>query len=510
MVSLLLDGDPKDIPDGSTLGSLLPEWDSHISVAVIRPGGSLTQATENLQLKTNAGEVVLEFTSGVSPLAPVIDLREYLVVHWADRYSVAFGPFTGAFIPERRPSRYFRGDLILGCGGYDPSRSYLIFARKNHIADHGAPAGGGVMARVVSGRGMLDQWAIGDRVLGISQVMSAADTTRSFTTNDRDLPLEGGMQVVTHVEIAAWGTGDESVSTTCAGSVEHLLLALQDGRFVVGRRGSTHLRDERHAGSEVDEELRSGRREGTVTVRTSGKSRGAVYIYTIDLPPHATHSVVGQVVHGIEIPRLAREGEVFAIKVTPPRFDLLGLPLEKARSVASIRGIEVKVDHGEGARIVIGQVPGTTLEVLAERAVSLTTIPVEKVIDITLNDECAPQSCQIFRQLTGLSFHDVGQVPFYFTFEDVYLFKPRIPPGVKIIPENLPEGEVAAGLLAITNDSRKGTGLVGVRLSTNRDFGPTSEPFDGTNVIGRVLSCKKLKGISEKEIVYLREVKGHG
>ena len=39
--------------------------------------------------------------------------------------------------------------------------------------------------------------------------------------------------------------------------------------------------------------------------------------------------------------------------------------------------------------------------------------------------------------------------------------------------------EAPAAALAMTNDSRKGAGLVGVRLSVNKEFGPTSEPFEG-------------------------------
>ncbi len=48
---------------------------------------------------------------------------------------------------------------------------------------------------------------------------------------------------------------------------------------------------------------------------------------------------------------------------------------------------------------------------------------------------------------------------------------------------------------------------MGVRLSANKEFGPTSEPFEGTNIIGRVIDTEKLKKVREKENVYIREVK---
>jgi len=137
----------------------------------------------------------------------------------------------------------------------------------------------------------------------------------------------------------------------------------------------------------------------------------------------------------------------------------------------------------------------------------VTTAPLGKVIDIRLDDEKAPISCDIFRRLTGLKEHDAGMIPVFFKFDDVVLFRLTIPPGIKINPENTPKDEVPAASLAITNDSRKGSGLVGVRLSANKEFGPTSEPFEGTNIIGHVIDTDKLKNVKEREKMYIREVK---
>jgi UPF0288 family protein (methanogenesis marker protein 3) len=98
-------------------------------------------------------------------------------------------------------------------------------------------------------------------------------------------------------------------------------------------------------------------------------------------------------------------------------------------------------------------------------------------------------------------------LPVFMKFEDVILFRPEITAGIKLNPENPPVDEAPAAGLAITNDSRKNAGLVGVRLSANREFGPTSEPFDGTNLIGRVIDTGKLKKVKERENVYIREVR---
>lgn len=507
MTTILIDGERCEVPDGARLRSVLRGHCDGCAVGIIRPVTSEQSATGSLALDTTAGEITVE-APGEHAAYFSPDSARNLVLHWSDRYAAAFGPFPASFVPERKPHLYERGDVILGCGGYDPARSYLIFSKSRHSADHGAAAAGGVIGTVVSGKGVLDRWTTGDRVSRIEPVVSWADTSRSFTTTDLNLALEEGMQIVTSVVIMAQGYSPEKITVEAAGSVEHLLLALQRGEFIVGRATSTHILDPRLAGMEgIPQEFRHPRREGTVTVRTSGKTSGGIYIYRSDVPSSLVHSVVGQVVRGIELVRIAKEGDRLAVKVQPQRIDLLGLPLALAQRIASEHGVTLKTDkEGEG-RIVVSQEPGTTLDVLSERAVVVTTAPAEKVIDIELDDTRAPASCEVFRRFTGLREHDAGMMPVFFKFDDVILFKPAIDPGTKITPENPPIDEAPAAALAMTNDSRKGSGTVGVRLSANREFGPTSEPFEGTNIIGHVIDTDKVKKLKERETVYIREVR---
>jgi putative methanogenesis marker protein 3 len=364
-----------------------------------------------------------------------------------------------------------------------------------------------VIGTVVSGRGVLDRWTTGDRVTKIEPIISWADTSRSFTTTDVSLVLEEGMQVVTRVTVMAQGFSKEKITTEAAGTVEHMLLALQSGRFTVDRATSTHIADLRRAETDVSAEYRHPRREGVVTVRTTGKAAGGIFLYRTDVPSSLVHSIVGQVVQGIELVRLAQEHDVLQVDVQPQRIDLLGLPVPKAKEIAAIRGFTLVLDKDVGERIVVSQEPGTTLDVLAERKVTVTTAPLEKVIDIELDDAHAPASCAVFRKVTGLVEHDAGMLPVFFKFDDVVMFKPEIPVGIRLNPENPPVDEAPAAGLAITNDSRKGAGLVGVRLSANREFGPTSEPFDGTNMIGRVIDTEKVRKVKEREKVYIREVR---
>ncbi|GLI45843.1 methanogenesis marker 3 protein [Methanoculleus bourgensis] len=507
-MEVLLDGKRVQVPEGSRLSDLLPDRDPRFSVAVIRPVLEEEAESQEVRFVTTAGDMVVEVADPalVSRIfAP--GLAEKLRLHWHDRYTAAFGPFESGVRPAREPGRYERGDVILGCGGYDPARSYLIFSRMRHTADHGAAADGGVIGRVVTGRGLLDRIGTGDRITAVERILRRADRSHAVVTRDGDFPLEDSTQVVSYVEAAVQGWESGNVDTGAARSVEHFLLSVKEGRFQVGRSTSTHVVDTHLVPAKVPLEFSGPRLEGAVTVRTAGKSSGAVYIYTQGVSASAAHTVVGRVIHGIELVRFAGEGDLLAIRAEPEKFDLIGFALAEAEAVAARRGVTLTSDETGGDRVVVGQTPATTLEVLAAGAVKVTTEPPGAVISITLDEAAAPRSVTIFREATGLKHHDVGKMPLVFRFEDVSLFKPKIGKGIGIIPENVPTGEVPAFTLAMTNDSRRGAGMVGVRAAPNAEFGPTSEPLTGTNIIGKVLDAEKLEQMREGTTVYVREVK---
>ncbi|WP_342679752.1 methyl-coenzyme M reductase-associated protein Mmp3 [Methanofollis sp. UBA420] len=507
---VLLDGRPVEAGAGATLGDLLPDLDGSYVVAVIRPQAMEAAQTGHIRLVTTAGEVVIETTPLFSTYFGNETIPAPLSLRWSDRYAAAFGPFPSGVSPDRRPHRYARGDVVLGCAGYDPARSVLLFARADHRADFGSGADGGVVGTIVSGRGVIDRWTAGDAVTAVERVVSWADRSTSFTTADPATPLEEGCEVVTRVEVTAEGYGGDVVGTKTARSVEHLVLSLEDGFFSVGRAASTFIRDETMVPMDVSMDLKKPRREGAVTVRAAGGSRGGIYMYREEIPSHPAHTLVGHVAHGIEIVKLAESGQRFRVSVDPPRFDLVGLPLAEARAIAEGRGIGVEL-KGEGDDlIVVGQAPGTTLEALAKGSVVLSVLQAEKVVGITLDDAHAPATCDIFRRATGLKTHAVGSMPVLFTFEDVTLFQPKIKKSVNILPENVPKDHVPAASLAMTNESRRGAGMVGVRATDNSEFGPTSEPFESTNLIGTVLDLEKVARFKEGETVYVREVKRRG
>ncbi len=503
-----------ELKDGARLESLIPKLPEKFSVAIIKSSESSESATKNIRLFTTAGEIVIELNpSGMELFSKNLFSRLFLeknisssfLLRWTDRQTAAYGPFKSDTAPDRKQHRYNKGDVILGCGGYDPDNSYLIFSKMQHVADHGADKSGGVIGTVVSGRTSLNNLKKTDSIKSAEKIISRESTSDSFTTTDRGLVLENGMEVISHVEISAKGYTKDNISTDASNSVEHLLIALKSGEYKAELCSSGFILDKSLKNSEVPQEKKSSRLEGTVTVRTIGKLKGSVYIYTRDIPASPAHTVVGEVTHGIELVKLITEGSTIAVKTIPRQIDLRGLSLKEALEITDAAGIKAEPDNDAGERVVIEQNPPNTIEVLFRGSVELTTVPLANVIGIRLDDENAPDTCSIFREVTGLRWYKIGKMPLIFKYDDVTLFQPKVPTKITINIENTPKDSVPANMLAMTNDSRKGAGLVGVRTSPNDEFGPTSEPFSATNIIGEIIDAEKLKSLKEGDIVYLRE-----
>ena len=516
MINIILDGERMELEDGAVLEDIIPQLPPEFSVAIIKPSESSEVTTGSFRIVTDDGEVIIELEDEKAPanirkiLRTLFEKKNLipLKIKWEDRYSAAFGPFESKIKPDKKLHRYSRGDLILGCGGYDPENSYLIFSRADHMADHGSDKSGGIVGRVVSGMGALGRLQRNSRIKDSTRIISKIETGNSFTTKDRSLVLEDGMEIVTYVKVSAFGHTENAIDPAGSVSIEHMLLALSKEKFKVYLKSSTFISDQSLNDSIVPYEIKSPRLEGNVTVRTSGRQAGSVYIYLKDLPSSPSHTTTGKVEHGLELVKLASQGDLLNIKSEPLQIDLRGMKIDEAIAIADERGIKINYDDKDPDRIVVEQTPPTTMGILSEGKVAIKTVSSGKVITVRLDEKNAPRTCKIFRELTGLRWYNIGNLPLIFKYDDVNLFKSRIPQKVTINLENLPKDEVPANSLAITNDSRKGKGLIGIRRNPNKEFGPTSEPFEGTNILGTVLDAEKLDSMKENDVVYIKEESG--
>jgi len=216
------------------------------------------------------------------------------------------------------------------------------------------------------------------------------------------------------------------------------------------------------------------------------------------------------VTSGMDLVKLAEPGQLINVRVKPERILLMGLRLSQALHTLKERNIQTDVDGPESEdAVVVKQEPGTTMDIIRNNKVKLTTIPAKRLVAIELYYENAPKTLDYFRHVTGLKERPVGPLPIYFVYENTVLFKPEIEAisYKELLPENKPTETVPAGSIGVSNQIARKIGLIGVRLVDDKRYGPSGEKFEATNIIGRVLEPEKLKDVSEGETVYVLEVR---
>ncbi len=507
-MNVFVDGREIDLAAGATLGDALTaanSWPAKGAIAgVVKGRGEKSRRTNSYWLNTTKGKLRIELLdTGLQQIwhenLGNIDGSE---VRWASVDAVAFGPFSTNLACSRDPHEYNRWEVVLGAAGFEAEKTQLIFVRKRHTAAYGTPPDGGRLAGVVGGKNTLDRLEKGDRILGIEPIVEWEDLTEKFATKDLTTPLTAGMEIFTKFDV-------ELVEDAPAGA-EFFMALTRDGTFRVDGVSSSYISSDLLLGERITFEHREPRLEGAVTIRTSGRGLGKIFLYKTDRTSNPGHSVVGRITSGMDIVKLAGPEQLVTVNVRPQRIMLMGLRLEQALAAMKELGIEVEVDgHTGDDAVVIRQDPPTTMEILKGKKVRLTAIPSNHLVAIELYYDLAPKSLDYFRHVTGLKERPVGPLPTYFVYENTVLFKPEIDAVSykELLPENKPTGPVPAGSIGISNQVAKKIGLVGVKLVEDRRYGPSGEKFEATNVIGKVLEPEKLKGVKDGEVVYVLEVR---
>ncbi len=503
-----VDGKEVELPAASQLGEALSRAGAHplkgAIVGVVKGRGEKSRQTNSYWLNTSKGKLRIELSEG--DLQKVwhenVDKIPGLAARWATADGAAFGPFAANMPFDREAREYNRWEILLGAAGFEAESTHLIFVRRRHAAAYGTSAEGGVLAHVVGGKNTLDRLQAGDRIISIEPIVEWQDITEKLATQDMAMPLEDGMEIFTKVEA-------ELIEDAPVGA-EFFLSLTRDGTFNVDSVSSSYISSDKLLTVPIAFEHREPRLEGLVTVRTSGRGLGRIFIYKKDRTSNPAHSAVARITSGMDMIKLAGPGQLISVIVRPERIMLLGSKLKDAISQMQERGIEVEVKGytGEDA-VVVAQEPAPTMSILKNKRVLVTSIPSSRLVAIQLDDSLAPKTLDYFRHVTGLKERPVGPLPVYFVYENTLLFKPEINAlsFKELLPENKPAGPVPAGSIAVSNTVSKKIGLVGVKLKEDRRYGPSGEKFEATNLIGRVLEPDKLKDVKEGETVYIMEAR---
>lgn len=135
-------------------------------------------------------------------------------------------------------------------------------------------------------------------------------------------------------------------------------------------------------------------------------------------------------------------------------------------------------------------------------------VPRDDFVEIELYEDKSPSSVWYFRKITGLLNGDVGhlRVDMAIPSMDIIMFQSVNKEAKGLIPELLPDGQVNAWEICVSNTVSKHVGNLGIRFSDNKEFGPTGESFKATNVIGKIISgFENLKAFKEGDTVYVKE-----
>ena len=510
-ISVEVNGEKYTMPADSTLRDAL-----RISGAPYIPGAAIgilkrtaekrTESITEYAVNTPKGELRVELKDPESPSGKLwaSHFKEYenKPVHWISSEALAFGPFEADIKPSRAARSFEAFDVLFGAGGFDPHNTHLIFSQKRHTAEYGEPEDG-VFAEVVTGRKILSKLSREDKILTIEPIIEWEQISEKECTTDLSTSLEDADSIFTYFEV--------ELLIDAPKGAEQFYALTREGTFTVDVTTSSFISDDTLLGETVPYENFEPRSEGAIWIRTVGYGTGRIYISREERPSSLVHSVVGKVTKGIELIKLAEEGQKLSIESLPPQIVLLGHSFEEVEPVLSSIGVKlVKDGYTEKDAVIVRQDPPTTLEILGNAKVTAYAVSREKLIEIELYPEKAPKSVDFFRHALELKTKTVGRLPVYMIYEDTYLFKTEreVVKYKEILPENPPTKKVFGGEIGITNQAAKRMGTIGVKLEDDDLFGPTGEKFSSTNIIGRIVEPKKLIGIKETDVIYVTEASG--
>ena len=503
-----VNGDELTLPNGSTIKDAIkasgaPYIDGCV-LGVIKGKEEFEKHVNKYSLKTTRGSIIIELLKD----CPEVLLNtwknhykefENLRIRWITSNEVSLGPIKTELIPTRDENEYLSWDVILSLSGFTADATHIIFSKEKHKAVYGSPKENkGVFARVVGGKRTIMQLTDDDFVKSVKPVMERKSIVQSAAVTKLETLISDGNEIFTYVLMEP-----EEKSPS---SVEQFFALTERGELDVDYESESFLGFYGLQGLEKEPEHIDQRRRGVVTLRNNGKGVGRIYVYREDRVSTPTHTIVGKVTKGIQLMDIANQGDRITVKTVPERIMALSMTQKEAEEFLKSRGIkQIREGSDDDNAVVVKQEPQFTMDILGQKEVRTTGVSEDEMIYIELNDK-APKSSWYFKKITGLLDSPVGSMNVMFAFPGmkVMMFKGNPKESKGLIPENNPVNCVKAGEIGITNMSRRQIGVMGVRFEDNDEFGPTGEPFQGTNIIGKIVAgIENLEKFKEGETVYV-------
>ncbi len=497
-----------DLPEGSTIKDAIeavnaPYMEGCV-LSVVKGKEEVEKHINKYKIKTNKGSIIIELLENApSNLIKTWKDRykefENLQVRWTTTNEVSLGPIKTDLTPTRDEHKYEKWDVIISLSGFTAEATHIILSKSKHEAVYGVPEGNkGVFAKIIGGKRTLLNLTDDDIIKKINPIIERSSTVKSATILDLDTPITEGNELFTYVLVKPEFKSPQSV--------EHFFALAEEDKIKVDYESNSFVGFYGLQGLSKSPEFIDQRKRGTVTLRNSGKGAGRVYIYREDRVSTPPHTVIGHVDKGMQLLDIANSGDYITIKSDPERIMALSMTQKEAEEYLSSKGIEqIRDGLDDDDAVVIGQNPVFTMDIINEKKVKTTGVKSDEIVYIEL-DNTAPRSSWYFQKITGLLDSPIGSLKVHFAFPGmkVMMFEGKTKEARGLIPENIPQKCVGAGEIGITNMSRRHVGMIGIRFEDNDEFGPTGEPFGGTNVVGRIVKgLENLEKFKEGEIVYV-------
>jgi len=510
-MKIIFNGEPRE-GKSKRLGDLIKELDGVYKqgciVAVIseKKGGELKN---EFSLETAKGEARIKIAREKETEAVPLFHKVYKKFHndagrvgWVSEDITAIGPIGTNLRVEKSEQRYKKWDVFFGFGGFDPGMTYLMISKREHEAAYGTGIDA-LIGRLTRGRSIVAELDEGDKIEAIRPLVTKAERI-GFVTSDLNTEIKEGQEIFTFAKI--------KLSQEAPMSSEHFLSLVREEIIHVDLRTQTYLASEALKGLSLPVENIQYRSKYYLSVRNTGTEKGKVYAYKESRLPNPSHNVFGEVIQGGDLIEYAQAGDTIYTVTEPKWMMVVGRTQKEAEEFFEREDIEqVREGNKDDNAVVVDQIPALTMDIMEKGTVRTVGVEEEAVFDVVLFHEEAPKTVWYFKKITGLINRPIGYLKVFFTAPGMMvLFQGRADEAGTLIPENLPKGVVQEGMLGVTNMSRANRGMMGIRLDESREYGPTGETFDGTNIVLSIPSLTPstksfLSKLKEGDVIYVKE-----
>ncbi|MBR5954651.1 MAG: methanogenesis marker 3 protein, partial [Methanobrevibacter sp.] len=499
-----------DVAEGSTIQDVIDETNAPYTpgsiICLIKGKKELEKNITKYKIKTTQGSIIIELVDN-EEAKPIVDVwkNQYeefadLSIRWSTSTEVAIGPIVTDLEPTHDEFKYYEGDVVLSLSSFSNESTHLILLKENATNVYGVPPyNKGIFARIIGGRKTLNGLTDDDVVTAIEPIIERSTTTDSASA-DLSTVLEEGNELYTYISFEI-----DEASPIC---VEHLFSIIKDNRIKVNFDSNSFVGFYELEGIDKPKEDTTQRVRGTITIRNTGNGVGRMYVYRENRVLTPNHTTVGRITAGMEIIDIAKKDDFITVKSEQKRLLLLSKSQGEASKILAEAGVEhIREGVTDDEGLIVEQSPRHTIDILKEGKVVTKAISPNELRDVKFVDN-APRSVKYFKLISGLLENPVGKIKVHFAVPGMHItiFEGDKKLAKGLIPENNPVDVVNECEIGITNMSAKSAGLIGIRFEPNREFGPTAESFNATNIVGKMVSnTEGLEELKEGVEVYVRE-----